>query len=107
MASLVKHVVLVKFNEDITAELRESLIQGFHALPGLIPDIKAFEWGTDVSVENRHQGFTHAFVLTFDSPEGRNAYLVHPSHEEFADKILAAVEKVTIFDYNPSPVQCQ
>ncbi|MCO5611261.1 hypothetical protein L7F22_065513 [Adiantum nelumboides] len=107
MVPLLKHIVLVKFKDDIAPDMQESLIQGFHSLPGHIPHIKAFEWGTDISAENMQQGFTHVFVLTFDSSEGRDAYLVHPSHQEFAHKLLAAVEKVLVVDYNPSPVQCQ
>lgn len=106
MAETVKHVVMAKFKDDISAEQQESLIKGFHSLPAVIHHIKAFEWGTDISVENRHQGFTHVFVLTFESPQGRDAYLVHPAHEEFATEIIQALDKLVVFDYKPSPVEC-
>ena len=62
--------------------------------------------GTDVSVENLHQGFTHVFVLTFESSEGRDGYLVHPAHEEYAAKLLASLDKVVVVDYKPSSVSC-
>ncbi|KAH7298124.1 hypothetical protein KP509_25G027500 [Ceratopteris richardii] len=103
----VNHVVMVKFKEELSTEQKDSLIQGFHDLPSLIPDIKAFEWGPNVTVEDLHQGFTHVFVLTFHSPEGRDNYLVHPAHTDFANKLLPAVDKVVVFDFHPSPVKCQ
>jgi hypothetical protein len=60
--------------------------------------------GTDVSVENLQQGFTHIFALTFESTEGRDAYLAHPAHVEFAAKFLTVLDNVIIIDYKPSVV---
>jgi hypothetical protein len=53
-------------------------------------------------VENLQQGFTHIFALTFESTEGRDAYLAHPAHVEFAGKFLNVLEKVIIVDYKPT-----
>lgn len=55
-----------------------------------------------MSVENMHQGFTHVFISTFDSPKGRDEYLVHPVHEAFAKELLAAVDNALVVDYNPT-----
>jgi hypothetical protein len=48
-----------------------------------------------------HDGYTHVFESTFDSKEGRNEYLVHPNHEAYAQELLAAAEKIIVFDYCP------
>lgn len=58
--------------------------------------------GTDISVENMHQGFTHAFVSTFDSPEGRDEYLVHPVHDAFAKELLGVVDNALVVDFKPT-----
>jgi len=55
-----------------------------------------------MSVENMHQGFTHVFISTFDSPEGRDEYLVHPVHAAYAKELLAALDNAVVVDFNPT-----
>lgn len=55
-----------------------------------------------MSVENLHQGFTHVFISTFDSSEGRDEYLIHPDHVEFGKEFLATLDKVVVVDFNPT-----
>jgi hypothetical protein len=58
--------------------------------------------GTDVSIENMHQGFTHVFESTFESTEGVKEYIEHPAHVEYANEVLPLMEKVLIIDYKPA-----
>ncbi|CAI0626438.1 unnamed protein product [Linum tenue] len=98
----VKHVLLAKFKPEISAEEIENLIKGYSNLVNLIEPMKGFHWGTDVSIENLHQGFTHVFVSTFESTEGIAEYVAHPVHVEFANKFLPALDKVLVVDYKPT-----
>jgi hypothetical protein len=41
---LVKHILLARFREEVTPERLEQLIQGYAALVGLVPSMKAFHW---------------------------------------------------------------
>ena len=50
MAQTVKHVLLLKFKDSVSDAEKVELIQGYQALPSLIPHIKAFEWYTLLSV---------------------------------------------------------
>ncbi|RWR95193.1 stress-response A/B barrel domain-containing protein HS1 isoform X2 [Cinnamomum micranthum f. kanehirae] len=102
---LVKHVLLIKFKEDIPADKIEELIKGYADLVNQIDPMKSFHWGTDVSTENLHQGFTHVFESTFESVEGVAEYVAHPAHVEFANEFLPAAEKVVIIDYKPTTVK--
>ncbi|BBN20778.1 protein MpPKC12 [Marchantia polymorpha subsp. ruderalis] len=104
MAETIKHVVLLKFKDELTAEKIQQLIDDYAALPAKIDVMKGFEWGTDVSTENLHQGYTHAFISTFDSKEGRDAYVVHEVHQEYAGVLIANIEKICVFDYSPTVV---
>lgn len=61
--------------------------------------------GKDVSIENRHQGFTHIFESTFESTEGVAEYVAHPAHVEYANLFLANLEKVLVIDYKPTTVR--
>jgi hypothetical protein len=75
------------------------VIDAFRALKGKIDVIKDFEYGTDVSTENRAQGFTHCFFVTFADDKGRDAYLPHPAHKEFGALVGPVLDKVLVVDY--------
>jgi lysophospholipase L1-like esterase len=94
-----RHVVLFKFKADVTPEQVAEVVQAFAALPGKIDTIVGFEHGTDVSVEQKAQGFTHAFMVTFKDAAGRDTYLPHPAHQEFVKLVGPRIENVLVFDF--------
>ena len=97
--SVLRHVVLFKFKDDASKEQVKEVTDAFSALPGKIDAIKAFEWGTDVGVENLAQGFTHCFIVTFADEKGRDAYLPHPAHEDFKKIVGPVLDKVLVVDF--------
>ena len=72
---LLRHVVLFKFKDDTGLDKLKAIENAFCALPSKINAIHDFEWGTDVSVEGKAQGFSHCFMVTFRSEADRDAYL--------------------------------
>ena len=62
--------------------------------------IIGFENGLNISGENLSQGYTHCFVLTFQDSAARDAYLIHPKHEEFKSLALPFVESVLVVDFS-------
>ncbi|XP_047045329.1 stress-response A/B barrel domain-containing protein HS1-like [Lolium rigidum] len=99
---VVKHLLLARFKEEVTPERLDGLIRRYAALVDDVPSMKAFHWGTDVSIENMHQGFTHVFESTFESTEGVKEYIEHPAHVEYANELLPLMEKVLVIDYKPA-----
>ncbi|KAM3373082.1 hypothetical protein ACQJBY_019805 [Aegilops geniculata] len=99
---VVKHLVLARFKEEATPEALDQLIRRYAGLVDAVPSMKAFHWGTDVSIENMHDGFTHVFESTFESTEGVKEYVYHPAHVEFATDFLGSTEKVLIIDFKPA-----
>ena len=97
--NVLRHVVLFKFKDDLTKEQVNEVVAAFAGLPKKIDLIRDFEWGTDVSVENRSQGFTHAFLVTFADEKGRDAYLKHPAHDDFVRLAGPRIDKVLVVDY--------
>ena len=97
--SVLRHVVLFKFKDGTTDEQIEQIENAFCALPSKIHTIHAFEWGTDVSVENLSQGFTHCFMVTFLTEADRAAYLPHPAHKAFGKLLGPHLDKVLVVDY--------
>lgn len=95
----LRHIVLFKFKETTTSENIKKVENTFAALPSKIKEIKAFEWGTNNSPEGLDKGFTHSFVVTFDSEEGRAIYLPHPDHQAFVEVLKPHLEDVLVIDY--------
>lgn len=98
-AKVLRHVVMFKFKDTATPADIKKVEEAFCALPGKIPGIHGFEWGTDISPEKLAQGFTHCFFLTFLSEADRDAYLPHPAHKEFGQILGPYLDKVIVVDY--------
>ncbi len=96
---LLRHVVLFRFKPGITPEAINDVEQAFAALPDKIEAIHDFEWGTDVSVENIAQGYTHCFLVTFRTAADRDAYLPHPAHKAFGETLSPCLDKALVIDY--------
>jgi len=95
----VRHLVLFRFKDGTTADQIKTIEDAFRALPGKIPEIAGFEWGTNISPEGKADGFTHCFLLTFDSASARDTYLPHPDHKAFGQVLRPYLDKVLVVDY--------
>lgn len=95
----LRHVVLFKFKSDADPQAIARAQEAFEALPDKIPQIREFEWGLNNSPEGLNKGFTHCFLLTFDSEEDRAIYLPHPDHKAFGALLKDILEDVTVVDY--------
>jgi Stress responsive A/B Barrel Domain len=100
MQKLLRHVVIFKYKESSTAAELRNVTTTFQDLKRQIPEIKAFEWGINNSPENHDQGFTHCYILSFESENDRdNVYQKHPAHLAFQDVLMPHLEKVFVLDY--------
>jgi hypothetical protein len=100
---VLRHVVLFKFKDGTTPAQIKQVEVAFRALPGKIRRVKGFEWGTNVSPENLAQGFTHCFLLTFNSDKDRDAYLIDPAHKEFGTVLKPYLDKALVVDFWAEP----
>lgn len=96
---VLRHVVLFSFKEKSSKDDIQKVVKGFGELKSKIEAIKDYEWGTDVSSENLADGFTHCFIVTFDSAKGRDSYLPHPAHLAFVKILKPHLEKVLVVDF--------
>jgi hypothetical protein len=98
--SAYRHVVIFKFKADAPADRVRGVVEAFKALPGKLPAIQAFEWGTNVSPENLNRGFTHIFTLTFASQEALEKHYLHePAHQEFVALLGGLLDQALVVDY--------
>ena len=95
----LRHVVMFKFKEGTSASQVKTIEDAFRGLPAKIDTVVDFEWGTDVSVEDLADGFTHCFLVTFHTQAGLNAYLPHEAHQGFVAVLKPHLDKVLVVDY--------
>lgn len=95
----LRHVVLFKFKATSTPADIEKVEAAFLALPSKIKEIKDFEWGLNNSPEGINKGFTHCYLLTFESEAARAIYLPHPDHLAFGQVLSPHLEDVLVVDY--------
>ena len=95
----LRHVVSFKFKETASAKDIGALVDAFAALKEKVPQIRSFEWGKNTSPEKHDKGFTHVFILSFASDADRDAYLVHPAHQEFGKLVGPVVSDVFVVDF--------
>ncbi len=94
----VQHVVLFKFKSGTLDQKIRELFEELAALKDKIPGILYFAWGPNASPEGLNKGYTHGFIMTFESAEARDRYLPHPEHERVKDLIFEHLDDVLVFD---------
>ena len=95
----LRHAVFFKFKDDAERAAVVAVEEAFAALPNKIDTIRRFEWGTNNSPESHDDGFTHCFLVSFDSEEGRANYLPHPDHKAFVEVLSPVLDKVRVLDF--------
>jgi len=98
-AGVYRHVVLFKFKDSTTPEQVKTVEDAFRKLSTQVPTITGYEWGTNVSPENKNDGFTHLFLVTFKDKAGLDVYLPHPAHDAFKAILHPFLDKVLVVDY--------
>ena len=97
---VLKHIVMYKFQDDLTPAQVEEVVDAFGKMTKQIDTVLGYEHGTNVSQEMKSEGFTHVFVVTFQDEAGRATYLKHPAHDTYVALAKGRREKVIVFDYS-------
>lgn len=74
---MITHVVFFRWNNSIPEEQLDNIESALGTLPGLVPSIKTYKFGSDVGDND----MDFAVVATFDSLEHWRDYNNHPEHE--------------------------
>jgi hypothetical protein len=99
---MIRHIVLLKIKADTAQETVDRIQRELAGLKAKIQGILSFDWGAYSSDEGLNKGFTHGFVMDFESAAARDAYLPHPEHEKVKALVLENInglEDVIAFDF--------
>ncbi len=96
---MIKHIVLLKMKSDTPAATVAEINDALAGLKDKVSGIVDYAWGPYSSDEGLNQGFTHGFIMTFESAAARDAYLPHPEHEKVKALVIANIDGVIAFDF--------
>ncbi|AVA20604.1 Dabb family protein [Rhizobium sp. LEGMi198b] len=101
---MILHCVFLRLKSAMTQDEKKELFESVAALQQVIPGILDVKYGPNVSPEGLHGGFVDGFVVTFESPEARDAYLVHPEHVAVGERLVSSTDGglagLLVFDLN-------
>ena len=75
---MFRHVVMLRWVPEATAEQRAAVVTGLSTLPGIIPEIRSYTIGPDARVNEGN--FDLVIVADFDDVNGYLVYRDHPDH---------------------------
>lgn len=97
---MTRHFGVFQFKAGITQEQIDESFVALVDLKNKIPGLQSVEHGPYKSDEGLNDGFTHGFIMTFDTPEARDAYLPHPDHLKVVDLVQPRLERLVVFDFD-------
>ncbi|XP_010521682.1 PREDICTED: stress-response A/B barrel domain-containing protein At5g22580-like [Tarenaya hassleriana] len=101
-SSEFKHLVIVKFKEDVNVE---EIIKGLQKLVDEIDSLKSFEWGQDMESQvGLRQGYTHAFIMSFEKKQDYFDFVSHQSHVSFSSVFSSSIDQILLLDFHSSPL---
>lgn len=99
---MVRHFGVFKFKDSVTDKKIAECFRTMENMVGQIPGLLSMEYGSYESSEGLNNEFTHGFIMTFDSPASRDAYLPHEIHENVKRFVVPNLERVIVFDFQVS-----
>ncbi len=97
---MTKHIVMFKFRDDVTPEVRqvarEAFKKGIEALPATISFIRQVHVGFNI---NENEKWDICLDSTFDNLEDVKAYSVHPAHKAVALELMKHIGERACVDF--------
>lgn len=94
---MIRHVVFMTFKGDADPAKIEEMERRLGALPGIVPEIRSYEFGRDVVRSERSCDF--ALVSGFDDLDALGRYQKHARHQEALAVILEICSEIRAVDY--------
>jgi hypothetical protein len=89
---MIRHIVLIRFRDDVSEEHRQEVYGDLRALVGNIDGLLGAQFGPNVSPEGLSKGFRDGFVMDLRDSEARDRYLADPAHRAAGAKLVALCE---------------
>ena len=94
---MLRHVVIIKFKEEVTNNQINDLTKRLRALPKYIKEIKSYEIGKDVL--HLPRSYDYAVVEKFSNVEEQEKYQRHSEHLKVIEFIKPMCANIISVDY--------
>lgn len=100
---MIRHCVFIRFKPETPADTKTAIYAEIAALKTRIPGFLAAHIGDNVSPETgMDKGFAEGFIVDFDGPAARDAYLADAEHQKTGGKIVAnavgGIDGIFVYD---------
>ena len=90
---MIRHLVLVRFRPDVTADQKAAVFDTLAALRDHLPGIVDFQHGPNISPESHLiRDFNDLFWFDFEDAKARDIYLDDPAHKAAGANLVAHAE---------------
>lgn len=86
---MIRHCVVFRFHPDTEPAAIDALAEGLRGLPGVIPEISAYQVGADLGLRDTNADF--AVVADFADAAAFSAYSAHPAHLEVIESLVEPI----------------
>ena len=97
--SKVKHIVLLKFKDGVSEEQVDKLFEEVLDMSEAVEGIEDYVSGVNCSAQEKNQGFSHGFIMTFTNAAARDAYLTSEPYVQHTVSAGPLVESSVVFDF--------
>lgn len=94
---MIRHVVMFRFADTFTDEIRDKWLTGLDAMRGNIPGMLALVHGPDVM--HTDKSWDHVILADFATAEDIAVYNTHPLHEAIKPYSLPNVRGLAYVDF--------
>jgi hypothetical protein len=93
---VIRHVVLIRWTPEATAEQKQRVAAELSRLPALLPWLRDYRLGDDLGLNPGN--FDFAVAADFDDADGYLAYRDHPEHRAIVTEFIQpiAAERVAV-----------
>lgn len=95
---MIFHTVLLKLKPETTPSEVEATLELVRGLPQKIEGITSVIAGANLHTTQKNQGYTHGFILIFDTKEHFRAYAPHPDHQPVSKELQRICQQIIDFD---------
>lgn len=99
---MIRHIVLVRFKEAVTASTIDAIFADLAAIKNKLSGVLSITSGRSESPEKIERGYMHGFVADFADWAALEAYQRHPDHRSVGDRLIenaiGGLDGILVFD---------
>ena len=94
---MLRHVATFTWNDSATPAALDEIVAALRALPGEIPELRAYHLGPDAGLVDGNADF--AIVADFDDVAGWHAYQANPVHQAVRERMRPLIASRVAVQY--------